>query len=624
MHTRLFARLLAAILLMTIPVFPVFPQTSPTSPTEAKEEKEKKQKEQEKRVLEMLDQATGDAATLKLPENRAIVYAIAGDLYWKFDEKRARNLFRNSGNEMLLANAEAEKDKKTDDDPYAQIFTFNDNRSEILPLIAKHDADLAIEIMAQTRTAQLAEALIKAAQPNAKQGGNYMDFSPEKFRVQQEIALEQRFAVLAAEQNPDKAIKLIKDSLAKGISWNVLPLLQKLNQKEEKKAAAFADDLVKKIVDTDLTKKSDDMSAAIRFLQYATNPNQPKTAPKEKPFKFSDTQLRDIAEKLVSTFMQPSNSLDITMGMSQAMPSLEKIVPEKVALLKQKQSEATKNLPPELKRMQQQQRLFNPNSTPEEIIAELPKLTEFEKNTAYQAFNNKISQIDDEARAKKLIEQIPDEKARANANEQYESAKISRTAKDGKLDDAKKLIGNLSKKKTQIQKLVALATDFHKKDTEKDRETAVNLMKDAKRLANEFPEDEDELNDLMEIVKGYAVVDPDEAFRIFDPIVDQINDFVQATAILSKYNKRNRTFKKGELLMKVNGYSWDGLLLFRYINQIQMLGKADLNRMSTFSDKFQRSDARTIVKLFVAQGFLQEKKGETNDGMGGSIIYFGD
>jgi hypothetical protein len=182
----------------------------------------------------------------------------------------------------------------------------------------------------------------------------------------------------------------------------------------------------------------------------------------------------------------------------------------------------------------------------------------------------------------------------------------------------------LSKKKTQIQKLVSLAMEFHKKDTEKDRETAVNLMKDAKRLANEYPEDEDELNDLMEIVKGYAVVNPDEAFRIFDPIVDQINDFIQATAILSKYNKRNRTFKKGELLMKVNGYGWDGLLLFRYINQIQMLGKADLNRMSTFSDKFQRSDARTIVKLFVAQGFLQEKKGETNESTGGSMIYFGD
>jgi hypothetical protein len=149
-------------------------------------------------------------------------------------------------------------------------------------------------------------------------------------------------------------------------------------------------------------------------------------------------------------------------------------------------------------------------------------------------------------------------------------------------------------------------------------------MKDAKALANEYPEDEDELNDLMEIVRGYATINADEAFRLFDPIVDQINDFVQASAILSKYNKRNRTFKKGELLMRVNGYSWDGLLLFRYINQIQLLGKADLNRMSSLSNKFQRSDARTIVKLFVAQGFLaEEKKADNGGATGGNVVILG-
>ncbi len=311
------------------------------------------------------------------------------------------------------------------------------------------------------------------------------------------------------------------------------------------------------------------------------------------------------------------------MGLTMAVSQLEKIVPEKMPQLKQKQAETMKNMPPELKRLQQQQKLWNPNSTPEEILAEIPKLNEFERVNAYQSLGYKIAQIDDEARAKKLIEQIPDDKARANANEQFESARINRTAKDGKLDEAKKLIGNLSKKKTQIQKLVALAAEFHKKGTEKDRETAAGLMKDAKALANEFPEDEDELNNLMEVVKGYAVVNSDEAFRIFDPIVDQINDFVQASAILSKYTKRNGSFKKGELIMKVNGYSWEGLLLFRYINQIQLLGKADLNRMSQFSDRFQRNDARTIVKLFVAQGFLkEEKKDGESDSFGGGMIYF--
>ena len=277
-----------------------------------------------------------------------------------------------------------------------------------------------------------------------------------------------------------------------------------------------------------------------------------------------------------------------------------------------------KNLPPEVKRMQQQQKLWNPNSTPEEILADLPKFNEYEKVSAYDAITTKVAQIEDEARAKKIIEQIPDEKARERASEQFEASRITRTAKDGKLDEAKKMIGSLSKKKTQIQRLVALAIDFQKKGTEKDREAALNLMKDAKRLTNEYPEDEDELNDLMELVKGYAAVKPDEAFRIFEPFVDQLNDFVQASAVLSKYNKRSQSFKKGELLMKVKGYSWDGLLLFRYFNQIQLLGKADLNRMSLLSDKFGRNDARTIVKLFVAQGFLKdEKESEENTFTGG-------
>ncbi|HEX8195371.1 MAG TPA: hypothetical protein VF571_04095 [Pyrinomonadaceae bacterium] len=598
-----------------------FPAQETASPTESKTEKEKAQKELEKQVLKMLDQAVGDAGTLKLATNRAIVYAIAGDLYWKFDEKRARELFRNSANDVIAGNLEAEKEKKDSDDPFMQLYDFSDVRGEVLPLIAKHDADLALELLVQTRSAKLAEELAKAAQPNAKQEGGMMDFNPSRIRVQQEIALEQRFAVLAAEQNPDKAIKLIKDSLAKGISWNVLTLLQKLHQKDEKKAAGLADEVVRKITEIDLAKKSEDLGAAIRFLQYATNPNT-QTKANQKQFKFSESQARDIASKLAATFLQPSNSLEITMAMTQTMSSLEKLVPEKAPLLKQRQTEAMKNLPPEIKRMQDRQKLWNPNSTPEEILSDLPKLNEADKVFAYNSLTNKIAQVEDEERAKKLIEQIPDEKAREKAAEQYQSAKISRTAKDGNLDEAKKLIGSLNKKKTQIQKLVALATDFHKKGGEKDRETAANLMKDAKRLANEYPEDEDELNDLMEIVKGYAIVNPVEAFRIFEPIVDQINDYVQATAILSKYNKRNRTFKKGELLLKVSGYSWDGLLLFRYINQIQLLGKADLNRTSSLADKFARSDARTIVKLFVAQGFLQEeKKGETSE-TGEMMFYF--
>ncbi len=595
------------------------------SPTESQAEKEKIQKELEERVLQMINQAVGDAAYLKLPQNRAVIYGIAGDLYWKFDEKRARELFRSSANEIMISYAEQEKEKKETDDQFFSLFDLSGNaRQEILPMIAKHDADLALELLVQTRPRKIAEELLKATEPNAKQEGGYMNFNPDHFRTQQEIALEQRFALLAAEQNPDKAIKLINESLAKGISWNVLPLLQKLHRKDEKKAAQLADKVIGKITDTDLNKKRDDLIAAIRFLQFATNPNMPKSS-KEKEFKFTDAQLKTIAEKLIDTFLQPTNSLDITMSIGQAMPSLEKILPQRMPALKQKQAEALKNLPPEVKRFEQQQKIWGPNTTPEEILAELPKITiEFEKITALTSLVNKISQIEDESRAKKLIEQIPDEKTREKALDAYESAKISRTAKDGKLEDAKKMIGNLSNKKTRIQKLVSLAVEFHKKGTEEDLKTSDGLMTDAKNLTNQYPEDEDELNDVMELVRGYSFVKPEEGFRIFEPVVDQLNEHFQASAVLSKFNKRSFTFSKGELVMKVRGFSRDGVLLFRYIDQIQLLGKADLNRMNSLSDRFQRPDARSIVKLFIAQGFLAQEKKDEMENTAGGVFFIGD
>ena len=136
---------------------------------------------------------------------------------------------------------------------------------------------------------------------------------------------------------------------------------------------------------------------------------------------------------------------------------------------------------------------------------QLPKMNDLEKASAYSNPPFKISEIDDEVRAKKLIAAIPDEKTRERAADQYESNKISKASRDGRLDEARKLIGNIGQKKVQVQRLVALAIDFQHRGGENNLATAASLMKDAKSLVNEFPEDSDELNDLLEVVRGYAV-----------------------------------------------------------------------------------------------------------------------
>lgn len=594
-----------------------------TEPISADLEKDKKKKEIDERVMQLLDQAVGESNTLRLPQNRAIVYAISGDLYWKFDDKRSRELFRSAAAEIVTFNQESEKEKRESTNAFSDVFDFSSNvRSEILPLIAKRDAELALELLLQTRPAKLTEAMAKAAMPNAKAGADMMSFNPDKMRVSQELALEQHFALLAADENPDKAIKLIKESLAKGISPNVIPLLQKLFKKDEKKATELAGDVVKKLVDSDLAKNDDDMRAATMFLQFAFKPAAAAST-KEKTFAFTDAQIKDLAGKMATALLQPSRSMTMAMMLGQLLPMLEKFAPDKAGPLKQRQAENEAGMPPEFKRMQEQQKLWSPNSTPDEILAQLPKLqNEYEKISAYQSLTQKIGEIEDETRAKRLIDQIPDEKTRTAALDAFEATRIERTAASGKLDEARKLIGNLTKKKIQIQRLVALALSFHKKGGEKDIAAAKGLMKDARALTSESAETTDDIADIVEVVRGYASIDADTAFRLFEPVVDQINEHLQASAVLAKFNSQSSAFKKGELVMKVSGNQWDSPL-FRFIPQMQLLGKADLERMNTLADRFGRNDSRTLVKLYVLQGFLKDdKKSEDSQPNQGFNIIF--
>jgi hypothetical protein len=240
----------------------------------------------------------------------------------------------------------------------------------------------------------------------------------------------------------------------------------------------------------------------------------------------------------------------------------------------------------------------------------IPRLaSEGEKAAAYQSLAGKISQIDDDARAKRLIEQIPDEKARTNAREQYESMRLGRLASAGKLEDARRSIAGLTDRRRKIQALVNLAQQHHRRKKEEDIEIAVSLMNEAKGLVGDFPEDADEFELTMMIVGGYSTIEPETAFRMVEPVVDALNEHTQAMAVISKYDKRNNDFRRGELVMRMGGRAsgiGGGLLLMRYLPQLQMLGRADFERANTLADRFARGDARLLVKLVILEAAISQ------------------
>lgn len=589
----------------------------PGQTTESPSDKDEKKKALEELVLKTLDQTIADVPGLRLAQNRAVLLAICADLYWKFDEKRARELFRDSANDLIAANADVEREtvaQAMDEgmvlDSIAGLMDQSDQRGDILRLAAKRDGDLALEMLYQTRSAKLADAMSKAAAAtgDTKLGYDVLGAVTGQAKVAQENALEQQLQLLAAGEDPEKVAKSLKDNLAKGANAGMLSQLQKLFEKDPKKAAELAADVLKKAGDANIAGNQQDLMTALNFLQYSTRPAPPAAAAdgRSKAFAFPEAGLRDLANKVLNALLQPSKSMITQMAAGQAIPVLEKYVPERIGLLKQKDAEYKKSLPSEMRGAMNLGKMYDPNTPAEDVLAQISKATnDNDKRQLYPILTQKISQITDEARAKRLIEQIPDDKTRATAQEKFDANRINEAISAGKVDEARRLINTLTNRHTRLQRLVALSTAVQKKGTEKDIELAQSLMKDARSLSSDYPEDEDDLADIMQLVSGYAAVDADTAFRLLEPVVTEFNDIVQASAVLSKYNKRDRNFKNGELVMKVNGAP-GGIIMFRYVPQLQRLGKADLDRAVSLADRFTRNDARSLVKLYVLQGFLKE------------------
>ena len=574
--------------------------TTPT-PTPSTEDQQKRAK-LDALIQQGLDDAIANISSLRLPENRAIAYAMLGDMYWRFDQKRARELFRNVGPELSAFNAEMEKEVSDQNgfSPGLDLSIFaQDPRYQVIPLIARHDADLARQVMQQSRRAAIAQAIANGPPPAGPLAGTG---SFSAYAAAQEVALEQQIAMYSVDQDPDAAIKAIRESMSKGVSYNVLPLLQKLEKIDEKKATDLGNEVVQKILDTDMVKNTDMIRTGVMFLTPALNAAPPKPQ-QGKQFSLTDAQQKDIANKLAATLMAMPSSLSSRNWFSQVIPLVDKFAPDKSAALKLRQAEVQKNMPSDLRGMLQSQELFNPNMTAEQIVAAIPKLPESSRLMAYSALMNKMSAVTDDAQAKRIIDQIPDEKVRDALQTQMDAGRVDRAIQTGKLDDARRQIAQITDRRRQIPLYVNLALAYNKSGKEADIEAAKSVMRDAKAQTTSFPETGDDLADLMQIVRGYASIEPESAFKSAEQAVDMINEYSQAAAVLSKYTK-DGAFRNGEMMFRANGYP--ASLVFRYFPQFQMLGRADLERTNELLDRLSRADVRVIFRLYTLQGVAPE------------------
>lgn len=593
------------------------------APTDSQSEKEKAKAEKEKKAVAMIEEISGQVSLLKNTDNRALVLASVADLLWTRDEKRARQLFRQSADEITAGNNAPADNKSSSENMFIGFGRETSPRADILRTIAARDAELALELLFTTRPANVAAALASYSRSQPKTAGgtkNPADMIAQqqnRMLAENELRLEQGFSEKVAENDPSLAAKMLRESIAKnGVTTSAFSILEKINSKDPELAAKLLNEVNQKLAGESYDGETEKISLVMVFLRrFYLDVDKDSAKPKDKgkdnkPLKLETGAAKELANKVADGLLKIDSSSRAVTAYFQfrgIVPILEKIIPERAALLKQKQEAMKKSLPEEMTAFDD---IWGDdgNRSPEKSIEAAAKAPAQVRGFMYRNAINEAAQSGNLESVRASLGKAPEGKERDDAIAYLDSKAAEKKIEDGKFDEARRIIDSLGSTKEKVERLVQMAKSFQQKNTKEDREIAAKLMTDARGLIDYSPEDEDAANDFLRIVSGYAYVEPATAFSMLDTFADQANELVNASATVAKFDKNNPNFKNGELIL-TRGLPRIGGKVLGYGKEAQLLANEDIDRLQNIAGKFQRPDAQILLKLYIVQAFFTGKIG---------------
>lgn len=553
-------------------------------PTLAQTDEVEKIKEKQRREIAFVEEILKDARHLRLPENRAFIYAKAADALWQTNEKRARELFQNSIGELLAAQAEVEGEKRNQ--RFFQNLLYGQSpRWEILWLIANRDADLALDAQVRTRPARLPLSLESFSENQIY--SNAFQFAKSEFQN------EQRLFALAAEQNPQRAARLLRESINKNISYETLNLLRNIHQKDAPLAAKLAEEVAEKFLTIDYAKNYDAMNTLGNFLNEFGAERQPD----DQRLLLSEKLVRDLASKMLDVWLNP----DVTSQYGNAnLPVFEKYFPERIAKVKQKFQRI--NNPTRPQEYSEYEKLMQSNPSGEELLNQAGKFSKNLRLQIYQQAAQKLAQNGNIQQAEKIIKEIYPDQTEFYVS-QWQQGLAHKAIAEGKFDEANRLISQIDSEDAQINSLVYLASTIYQKDQKENKNWALSVLDQARGLLPDQPETANEINMLMNLAAQYAQVEPARAFTVVESLVSSMDELSQAQAVLAKYQMSGGNFRQGEFQIISGSYAYGA---YNLPNILRTLKNTDAERVLQITNGFSRPDVRLSIQIQLVESNGQQ------------------
>jgi len=554
------------------------------------QEKEEQRQELEKNTLALLNDVSSAAYGLKLPENRLFIISNAADLFWNFDEKRARTLYWEALNALNLitpaARATGESPSKAEKEKMLQAYfsTFA-LRQRLLRQVARRDAQLALDMLRATR------------QVPPRQLAPQFHF-PDDRQLEQEIATE------VAARDPTQALQLARQSLARGLTLELLNLLQQLNDKDADKASQFAGDIIGKLETTSVAADFSASTIALSLLAASRVPDRGaelRSVLLPNPLKLNDEQRRDLVELLTNAALSVSANSNLLNEISSVMPEIQQYFPERRAALERKLATFNQTL----SKQQRDQNTYNTlirDGMPEDLVRSAATANDAERRMLYeQAAIIAVARGRTDSFREVVNKEISDAGERRNLLDYLDAEEISAAAGRKQLDQLRKLLPKIRSKEERARAMAELAVML--KENGEDNE-AVSLLDEAAALVKIDLNDEKRTNALLAMLGAYAIVDPPKAFALAERTVDQANSQISFLMLVDRVIKSG-AIKKSEIVLEQPGIMPLDFLVFKYGKGVAALAKADFNRTRALADRFDRNELRVMAQLMIVKGILQ-------------------
>ena len=574
------------------------------------DEKEKAEKELarrqelEKKTLGLLDEIVGAAWSLKLPENRSYVLTKTADLMWPHDEKRARGLFWEALNTLNLPVYRA-LDEPNARDPNKsakpvrangptkeqfqdvnQYYGTVETRREFLRKVAQRDPQLALDMMRSTR------------QPAQSQ-------TPGALQAADDSDLEQEIVYAAAASDPKRALQTARENMARGLTFQILSLLNQVAQKDHDTGAQLAGEIIAKLDTENFNTSPYALYVAIQLLEWSRTDGAVLTASLSANSSFTrlkldDGQKQDLVDMLTSAALNVTKPPNILQNIRFVMPEIEQYAPDRAARLKVQLTEFNRTLPQTQRDWNDFNAMFE-NATAEEMIKAANKVAGAQRAAMlYRAAVKAVARGDGDRYRELINSQVESEEEKKAALDSLNTEQMYYDLSQGKTDDLKKLLPLIRAREQRAMAMTHLAIMLEKKG---QHDEAVTLLDDARALVKVDLTNEKESNALLAVMLGYSLVDPPKAFAMIEPIIDRTNEDVSKLVLLDKIAKSS-AIKNGEIIMNQPRIPIDFAML-QYSPGVAALAKVDFDRTKALADRFQRNELRIVARLLLAQAILK-------------------